>query len=183
MNIIDNFDNSIAFSNILYNKPIRHSTYYQSNIKYNNEDMIIQSPFLKVVKNNFYENNSNSFFTISFTLLNNKSCKNFFKTIYDIEDYNCNIIHQKSEEWFGKKIPLNILYKKHVQPWDINRDGEIVISFHLLKSKDKWQIVDVDLDGISMRNNLRSQVYKIISKNNYQELVLRMEKKLKNPNN
>ena len=62
-------------------------------------------------------------------------------------------------------------------------EGEIVISFHLLKSKDKWQIVDVDLDGISMRNNLRSQVYKIISKNNYQELVLRMEEKLKNPNN
>ena len=136
MNIIDNFSNSIVFSNIEYNKPIKHSTYYQSNIIYNDSDMLLQSPFLKVIKNNFYENNDNSFFIISFLLLNNQSCKNFFKTIYDIEDYNCNIIHKKSEKWFGKKIPLNVLYKKHVQPWNINRDGEIILNFKVNYSND-----------------------------------------------
>ena len=99
-NIIDDFSNSIVFSNIEYNKPIKHSTYYQTDIKYNNNDMFLQSPFLKVIENNFYENNDNSFFTISFLLLNNKSCKNFFKTIYDIEDYTCNIIHKNSNKWF-----------------------------------------------------------------------------------
>jgi len=39
--------------------------------------------------------------------------------------------------------------------------------------------VDVDLDEVSMRNNLRSQFYKIINKNDYQDLVRRMEEKLK----
>jgi len=39
-------------------------------------------------------------------------------------------------------------------------------------------VVDVDLDGVSMRNNMRSQLYKVISKNNYQELVRRIKEKL-----
>lgn len=131
MNIINDFSKSIVFSNIEYNKPIKHSTYYQTIIKYNKQNMYLQSPFLKVVKNNFYENNNNSFFTISFLLLNNQKSKNFFKTIYDIEDYNCNIIYQNSKKWFEKNIPLNVLYKKHVQPWDINRNGQIILNFKI----------------------------------------------------
>jgi len=39
--------------------------------------------------------------------------------------------------------------------------------------------VDVILDGVSMRNNLRSQFYKILKKNDFEELVRRMGKKLK----
>ena len=61
-------------------------------------------------------------------------------------------------------------------------EGEISIDFHLLKNQDSWQVVDVYLDEISMRNNLRSQVYKIIAKKNYQELIHLMEKKLKETN-
>ena len=136
MNIINDFSKSIVFSNIKYNKPIKHSTYYQTDIKYNKQNMYLQSPFLKVIKNNFYENNDNSFFTISFLLLNNQNSKSFFKTIYDIEDYNCNIIHQNSKKWFGKNIPLNVLYKKHSQPWDINRNGEIILNFKINYSND-----------------------------------------------
>jgi phospholipid transport system substrate-binding protein len=67
------------------------------------------------------------------------------------------------------KVPLSVIHHK---------EGEINIDFHLYKYSNKWQVVDVDLDGISMRNNLRSQLYKIISKNNYQELVRRLEQKL-----
>jgi len=40
-------------------------------------------------------------------------------------------------------------------------------------------VVDVILDGVSMRNNLRSQFYKILKKNDFSELIRRMEKKLK----
>ena len=58
------------------------------------------------------------------------------------------------------------------------KEGEINIDFRLQKYRDKWQVVDVDLDEISMRNNMRSQFYKIISKNNYQELVRRIKEKL-----
>jgi len=101
MSIIDTYDNSINFSKMQYLKPTRHSKYYMSDIKYDGSDMTFDTPFLRVVKNNFYD--EGSFFTISFALLNNKSCKNFFKTIYDIEEYNCIMIQQESENWFGKK--------------------------------------------------------------------------------
>jgi ABC-type transporter MlaC component len=40
-------------------------------------------------------------------------------------------------------------------------------------------VVDVVLDDVSMRNNLKSQFYKILKKEKYQELVQRMQKKLK----
>jgi len=43
-------------------------------------------------------------------------------------------------------------------------EGEIGIEFHLMKNLGQWQVVDVDLDEVSMRNNLRSQFYKIINK-------------------
>ena len=66
-------------------------------------------------------------------------------------------------------VPLTVVHEK---------EGEINIDFHLQKYGDQWQVVDVDLDEISMRNNMRSQLYKVISKNNYQELVRRIKKKL-----
>jgi hypothetical protein len=122
-----------------------------SEIKYDGGDMLFDTPFLKVVKNNFYD--EGSFFTISFALLNNKSCKNFFKTIYDIEEYNCIMIQQESENWFGKKIPLNVLYKKHIQPWEINRNGDIVITFKVAYDNDNmedFRNLQVD-DVISLR--------------------------------
>ena len=67
------------------------------------------------------------------------------------------------------KVPLTVVHE---------REGEINIDFHLQKYRDQWQVVDVDLDEISMRNNMRSQLYKVISKNNYQELVRRIKEKL-----
>jgi len=66
-------------------------------------------------------------------------------------------------------VPLTVVHEK---------EGEINIDFHLQKYSDQWQVVDVDLDEISMRNNMRSQLYKVISKNSYQELVRRIKKKL-----
>jgi phospholipid transport system substrate-binding protein len=66
-------------------------------------------------------------------------------------------------------VPLTVVHEK---------EGEINIDFHLQKYHDQWQVVDVDLDEISMRNNMRSQLYKVISKNNYQELIRRIKEKL-----
>ena len=66
-------------------------------------------------------------------------------------------------------VPLTVIHEK---------EGEIGIDFHLHKNSGQWLVVDGDLDEISMGNNLRSKFYKIISKNDYQELIRRMEEKL-----
>lgn len=58
-------------------------------------------------------------------------------------------------------------------------EGNINLDFVLWQSQDRWRVIDVVLDGVSMANNLRSQFSKILKKNNYAELVRRLEKKLR----
>ena len=67
-------------------------------------------------------------------------------------------------------IPLTVIHEK---------EGEVDIAFRMKQSAENWQVVDVILDGVSMRNNLRSQFYKILKKKDFKDLVRRMEKKLK----
>ncbi len=58
-------------------------------------------------------------------------------------------------------------------------EGEVGIDFHLAKKDGVWRLVDVYLDEVSLRNNLRSQFYKVLAENDFKELLARMEKKLK----
>ncbi len=58
-------------------------------------------------------------------------------------------------------------------------EGEVGIDFHLRTTDNgEWKIVDVDLDEVSMRNNLRNQFYKILAKDGYPDLLKRMTDKL-----
>ncbi len=66
-------------------------------------------------------------------------------------------------------VPLTVVHEK---------EGEVDIDFRMKQAEEGWQVVDVILDGVSMRNNLRSQFYKILKKNDFKDLVRRMEKKL-----
>ena len=81
-----------------------------------------------------------------------------------------NLVYGKTKE---KKtvvvVPLTVVHEK---------EGEVSIDFHLIQNRGKWQVVDVILDGVSMRNNLRSQFYKVIKKKGFNELIRKMDKKL-----
>ena len=68
------------------------------------------------------------------------------------------------------EVPLTVVHEK---------EGEVDIDFRLTQTEEKWQVVDVILDGVSMRNNLRSKFYKVITKKGFNELIRKMEKKLK----
>ena len=81
-----------------------------------------------------------------------------------------NLVYEKTkEEKSVTVVPLTVVHEK---------EGEVGIDFHLIQNKNKWQVVDVILDGVSMRNNLRSQFYKVIKKKNFDELIRKMNKKL-----
>ncbi len=67
-------------------------------------------------------------------------------------------------------VPITVVHEK---------EGEVGIDFHMIQTEGKWQVVDVILDGVSMRNNLRSQFYKVISKKGFNQLIQSMEEKLK----
>lgn len=66
-------------------------------------------------------------------------------------------------------VPLKVTHKD---------EGEVFIDFILEKEGDDWRVVDVILDGVSMRNNLRTQFYRVLKKEDYSELMRRMRKKL-----
>ncbi len=66
-------------------------------------------------------------------------------------------------------VPLTVVHEK---------EGEVGIDFHLTQTENQWKVVDVILDGVSMRNNLRSQFYKVIRKKGFNELLRKMDKKL-----
>jgi phospholipid transport system substrate-binding protein len=80
-------------------------------------------------------------------------------------------INYAATEMDGKTatVPITVVHKE---------EGEVGLDFVMAQSSGHWQVVDVILDGVSMRNNLRTQFYKVIKKNNYSELVRRMKKKL-----
>ena len=84
---------------------------------------------------------------------------------------NLDLVYGKSK---SKKdmtvVPITVIHEK---------EGEVDIDFKMKQSAKNWLVVDVILDGVSMRNNLRSQFYKILKKNDFNELIRRMKKKLK----
>lgn len=67
-------------------------------------------------------------------------------------------------------VPITVIHEK---------EGEVGIDFHMVEKDKRWLVTDVLLDEVSMRNNLRSQFYKILAKNKFNELMRRMNKKLK----
>ena len=80
-------------------------------------------------------------------------------------------IHYAATEKDGKgaTVPLTVQHPD---------EGEVEIDFVLEQNSTRWRVVDVILDGVSMRNNLRTQFFKVIRKNDYPELLRRMQKKL-----
>ena len=80
-------------------------------------------------------------------------------------------IHYATTEMDGKiaTVPLRVEHPD---------EGEVGIDFVLEQNSTRWQVVDVILDGVSMRNNLRTQFYKVLKKHDYPELTRRMQKKL-----
>ena len=75
-----------------------------------------------------------------------------------------------TEEKQRTVVPLTVVHEK---------EGEVDINFRLTRTAGNWQVVDVILDGVSMRNNLRSKFYKVITKKGFDELMRKMKKKLK----
>jgi len=57
-------------------------------------------------------------------------------------------------------------------------EGRIDIDFKLLTTSASWVAVDVYLDGVSLVRNLRTQCLKIIRDHSFDELLLRMQKKI-----
>ena len=84
---------------------------------------------------------------------------------------NMKIEYQESRIKKNKaRVPLKVHHED---------EGEVEIDFVLRQNSAAWKVTDVILDGVSMRNNLRTQFQKILKKNDFSDLIRRMNKKLK----
>jgi len=102
-----------------------------------------------------------------------------------LEDLFVHVAFPSSAKFFAN---LDVMYGKSKIKKDMTmvpitivhaKEGEVDIDFKMKQSAKNWLVVDVILDGVSMRNNLRSQFYKILKTNDFNELIRRMENKLK----
>ena len=72
----------------------------------------------------------------------------------------------------GKKstVPITVVHEE---------EGEVGIDFVLEQNSRRWRVVDVILDGVSMRNNLRTQFRQVLKKKDFGALMRTMEKRIK----
>jgi phospholipid transport system substrate-binding protein len=59
-------------------------------------------------------------------------------------------------------------------------EGKITVSYRLVKLDGSWHIQDIEMEGVSLVRNLRTQFNKIITHFSYSELLRRMNAKLAN---
>ena len=93
-----------TLENIVFSKPKKYSEYLVSKIKYSDEDFVIQFP--KMILS---EDPSEKSMELEFTN-NFKEMYNFLKKL---DHYIINQTHLKSEEWFGKIIPVDSIKKMY----------------------------------------------------------------------
>ena len=74
----------------------------------NNEEIIFESPYLKVIEEPYLYKNK---YYIDVSISQEE--KNFFKKIVNSEEEMIETIYNNSKNWFGKKYPINILDDYH----------------------------------------------------------------------
>jgi len=104
--------NNYSLSKLQFSKPKKHSEYLVSKVKYSDEPFFIQFPKMKImeittkgIELEFLKNETKY----------NKECYNFLS---ELDSFISDYISENSEEWFGKKIPLeNVknMYNKFIK--------------------------------------------------------------------
>ena len=129
--LVDNY----SIENISFGKPKKHGEYFISKVKYSensrsmNTDLIIQFPKMKLVSE--LKNTPN----VELEFIKNKYYKSVFDFLSKLEDNVMASIFKNSEEWFGKKIPLekiNTMYNKCLKA-PRNSESECTMNFVLKK--------------------------------------------------
>jgi phospholipid transport system substrate-binding protein len=57
----------------------------------------------------------------------------------------------------------------------LNNGSEMPLDYRMHKPRDRWQVYDLSLDGISLVANYRAQFNKIIRTSSYETLVARLK--------
>jgi phospholipid transport system substrate-binding protein len=74
------------------------------------------------------------------------------------------------------KAPVQVKKKIHIPTELISKDNKIDMLYKLYKSKDGWQIYDLEIQGVSIISTYRSQFDEVMSTGTIDDLLLKLEK-------
>ena len=119
---------------IQYNKPENTGSVYFGSISYKSSPLLLQSSRLIVKEIKHTDNHKYLVVTTS------KDDFSFYDTLVKLDDNNLEQTYQKSEEWFNKELPMDILegmYKRITKPF--KKDDIPSIEFRLPYVQEELQ--------------------------------------------
>ncbi len=116
-----NYD-KIYVPNIKYLKPLKDDSCYIAYAKYDNRELVTFTPILKCI--NVTHNHKLNRWEIEFELT--KKDKAFYEVLASIEDYDINVVHANSEEWFGQQFPFELV-EEYQKPFVKLRNKQLKI--------------------------------------------------------
>jgi len=138
-------------SKVIYNEPVKvrgGCLVTRTNYKLNGENIpiYIQTPKLKSV-NGIICNDSRTYIELEL----DKSHLQFYEFLTTIDELNTNITYSKSEEWFGKELPLEVVDDFYSTPIKINKTNKApIVKFKIpfTSGKINCQIFNENLNMI-----------------------------------
>lgn len=77
------------------------------------------------------------------------------------------------------RAPVKVKKKIHIPTELISKDNKIDMLYKLYKSKNSWQIYDIEIQGVSIISTYRSQFAEVMSTGTIDDLLLKLEKQEK----
>ena len=90
-----------------------------------------------------------------------------------IESFTDEKIHYGEE-----KVRKNVALVKTII--EKNSDDPILVNYKLVRTENDWMIYDFVVEGVSLIKNYRAQFNRIIHQSSFQELIIKMKKKVDN---
>ena len=143
---------------------------YFSKISYGGDKYTIDTPYVKIKQITFIPNSSTVVFKIT------EETRDFFQSIYDIEEFLLLNVEKNSEKWFNKKLTVDVLYKNQIKPWNIDRNGDILLEVNIRNNREFRKIQNGDflsltlhLEGIQFNSKTFGSSWKCIDYKSFDE--------------
>jgi hypothetical protein len=133
---------SYTLDNINFIKAKKYPEYYVSKVKYLEEDLIVQFP--KMVLSDIDTKN------MEFEFVNTKGYnKDIYNFLRSLDKYTLTKVHEKSEEWFERSIPIESIKKMYNSFVKAPKTSESKcnVSFALKTHKNEIKTLFLDKKG------------------------------------
>ncbi len=80
-----------------------------------------------------------------------------------------------TDEKIVYNAPIQVKKKIHIPTDLISKDNKISMLYKLYKSKYKWKIYDIEIEGVSIIKTYRSQFNQVLSSGTIDDLLIKLE--------